>query len=304
MRRVKIILPAAITNIGTGLHSVGLAIGLHTTIEIMERSDTILNVETSGEYAGRYALGFRHPVVLGMSRVFQRMEKTVPGLNVRINNQIPPELGLSVETSFVVAGIVAANNLFGNPYTRQESLTIAAQITGRTDQAVTTMLGGLTTSAMTDQGVIYKSLPVAPLKLVLVAPHIDDYGEKIRAAVPDHVPLRDALHNLSRLPLLLEALRTGDLVLAGQMVDDKLFAPYRRVHIPNFDDVVQVAKQNGAAAVTLCGAGPALLALAKRDHAQIASVMVSAFEDKGIKARSWIVPVDTQGVVISAAQTG
>jgi homoserine kinase len=304
MRRVKVILPAAITNLGTGLHTLGLAIALHTTVEITERNDSSLNVETAGEDAGRYSLGLRHPVVLGMSRIFQRLEKTVLGINVRIENRIPAAMGLGVETAFVVAGIVGANNLFGNPFSRTDVLRMAAEITGRPDQAVTTMLGGLTTSMFREETLLYRSLPIASLKVIIALPQVYDYANRTRAVVPDRIPIRDALHNLSRLPLLVDALRAGDLSLAGQVMDDAIFAPYRLAIIPNFEDIVQVAKLNGAEAITICGSGPAIMALAKDNHPRIASAIVSAFEDIGVKATSWVLPIDTQGVVISAAQTG
>lgn len=303
MRRIKINLPGAITNLGVGVNSIGLGIGMYTTVEISERTDTLLNVETHGEDAGRYSLGLRHPVVLGMSRLFQKLEKTVPGLNILVENRIPAALGLGVETAFVVAGLVAANNLFGNPYSRNDVLNLATRLTGRADQAVTTMIGGLTTSAIIDDKLIYRSLPVAAQKLVITLPQLPDYVERTRRILPDRVPMRDALHNLSRLPLLLEAFRSGDMAFAGQVIEDKLFAPYRLAHIPNIEDIAHVAKLNGAAAITLCGSGPALLTFAKDNHAKIAAVMVSGFEDVGIKAQSWVLPIDTQGLIVSVAQS-
>ncbi|MDX2160325.1 MAG: hypothetical protein SF162_03270 [bacterium] len=304
MRRVKVTLPATITHLGTGLHSLALAVGLHATIEITERTDSALNVETSGEDAGRYALGLRHPVVLGMARVFQKLERAVPGLNVRIESHIPAALGLGLETTFFVAGIIGANNLFGSTFKRADILRIAAHVTGRPDQAVTAMVGGMTASMMQGDEVVYRSLPIAPLKLVIALPHLPGYADKVRLSVPDRVPVRDALHNINRLPLLIDALRQGDVALAGQMMDDRVFAPYRTQFIPNFDDIAQIARLNGASAVTLCGSGPGIVALAAKDHARIADSITAGFEDIGIRAQSWIVPLDTQGVVLSVAQTG
>lgn len=303
MRLVKVILPAAITNIGTGLHTLGLAVSLHTTVRISERQDTALNVETSGDDAGRYSLGLRHPVVLGMSRIFQRLEKTVTGLNISIENQIPTSMGIGVETAFIVAGIVAANNLFNNPFSRTEILQIASKITNRPDQAVTTMLGGLTTSTLQDDKLIYRSLPISPLKVIITLPQLANYAENVRAVVPNRAPIRDALHNINRLPLLLDGLRTGDFDLIGATMDDALFAPYRLAHIPNFEDIAQIAKLNGASIVTICGSGPALLTIAKNNHAQISTAINRAFEDIGVKATGWVLPVDTQGLVVSMAQT-
>lgn len=304
MRRVKVTLPGTITNLGTGLSTLGLAVGLHTTIEVSERTDSLLNVETSGEDAGRYPLGIRHPVILGMSRIFQRLERSVVGINVRVDNHIPTALGLGVETAFFVGGMIAANNLFGSPFARAELLQIASRVTGRADQAVTSMVGGLTASTIIGDTVNYRNFPLSPMKVVLALPILPDYAEKTRAVLPDAPPMRDALHNLSRLPFLIEALKAGDLMMAGKVMDDRLFAPYRAAHIPGYEDVIEIARLNGAASVSLCGSGPTLLALAANQHQKIADVIARTFEDIGISVKTWIVPIDTQGIVLSVAQTG
>jgi homoserine kinase len=64
-----------------------------------------------------------------------------------------------------------------------------------------------------------------------------------------------------------------------------------------------MARRAGALAVSLSGDGPALVAFAESNHRMIATTMELAFENSGIKAKTWIVPIDTQGVVISVAGT-
>ena len=39
------------------------------------------------------------------------------------------------------------------------------------------------------------------------------------------------------------------------------------------------------------------------EHEAIAEGAVQAFSDAGVKARSWVVPLDTQGVVVSVAES-
>jgi homoserine kinase len=143
MRRVRVTLPASITNLGPGLNSLGLALGLHCNVEFTDRDDGALVVETRGEGAGRYALGARHPVVIGMTRVFQHVERAVVGLTVRVDNAIPLASGLGAEAAFLVAGVVGANNLMGSPFKRDALLQFVSGVTRRADHAVTAMLGGL-----------------------------------------------------------------------------------------------------------------------------------------------------------------
>ncbi|MCL4249977.1 MAG: hypothetical protein KJ065_17650 [Anaerolineae bacterium] len=303
MRRIKITLPATITDLGPALGGLGLAVGLYTTIEISERSDDNLHVETEGEDAGRYSVGLRHPVVLGLMRVFQMLEKTVLGLNVRIENQIPHSAGLGVEAIYMVAGIVGANNLLGTPFNRSQILEICAQETSRPNQVTAAILGGLTAAVLDNGKLVYRSLPVETFQLVIVAPDLDEYAEALRDAVPERVLLRDAAANLARVPLLLDALRSGDVHLLDQVADDRLYAPHIREQLPGFHEAVAAARRAGAKSLLLARGG-ILIAFAERDHRQIAQAMQTALQDAGSTVHYWTLPIDRQGIVISVAQTG
>lgn len=300
MRKVKVTLPATVTDFGVGLHGLGLALALHITVELIERTDDQFVVETSGEGAGQYSTGLRHPVVIGLTRVFQRLEQSPSGLTIRADSRIPPNSGLGVEAAFEIAGIIGANNLRGGELSRSDVLTLAAQVT-RADQAAAALLGGLTTSILSDtDGLITRSLPVAALQTVVVVPELDMYAPP---TLPPRVASEDALHDLSRLPLLIEALRTGDHDLLAETISDRLYTPLAQRAIPAFEHVVTIAKRNGASAVAISGGGPALIAFTPADPRPLADALVTAFASSDIKARVWVAPVDRQGVVLSVAQS-
>lgn len=296
MQKIKIRLPAAVTNLGPGLNSLGLALALYTSIEISARNDDSLVVETLGEGAGRFAIGLRHPTVLAMSRVFQRLERAVTGFNVRIENSIPLNSGLGAETAFLLAGVIGANNLLGSVYQRGQIMEIAAQIS-RPESAVTAMLGGLSTSLLEGDHLIYRTLPVASQRVVVILPEITRYA---RPALSERIPSAAVLHNLSRLPLLLQALKEGDHRLLAATLPDAVSVPRLAAQIPGYGAMVTAVKARGASAVTLAGDGPACLIFSEEKRTEsITDAAISALYSEGITARTWAVPIDTQGVVIS-----
>lgn len=303
MRKVKIILPAAITNMGPGIGTLGLALSLHTTVEISERSDNRLVVDTEGEGAGHYSIGLRHPVVLALIRVFQKLERAPPGIHIRISNHIPMSSGLGAEAAFLVAGVIGANNLLGNTFSRTQILEIAAQISDHPTGVLTTLLGGLTTGILDGDTLLYRTLPVSSMKVVVVLPDLEGYSAKKHSLIPERILLSDALFNLNRIPLLVEGLRSGDLKLINRVLGDKLQTPYLSPHIPIYQHVTELARRAGAAAITLSGEGPALVAFAENNHTLLGEIIVTAFANTGVKARSWVLPIDQQGVIISAAQS-
>lgn len=304
MRRVRITLPAAVTGLGPGLDTLGLALNLRLTVEISERQDHQLVVETAGEGAGEYSIGLRHPVVLALIRVFQHFERAPGGLTVHIDNAIPTATGLGAVPAFWLAGIIGGNNLIGSPLKRQDVLELAARAGQPAASLATSMLGGLCTGLMVEDSLLAHTLTAAPLRAILIVPDVADYPTNPADLLPPTYAADAVRFNLERLLPLVEGLRTGNLDTISRTLDDRLHAPCFTPHLPIYDDLRELARRAGGGALTLCGYGPALIAFVKEQHDLIAEAMVVLLRDNDVEARAWIVPIDTQGVVVSISQSG
>jgi homoserine kinase len=299
VRKVKIILPASMTLPG----NLGLALGLYTTIEMTERTDDRFIVDADGEGAGSYGLGLHHPVALGLIRAYQEQERAALGLHIHIHNQIPISAGLGAEAAFYVAGILGGNNLLGGIYSRAQMLEMAALASSAPAQVVASFLGGLTASLMHDGRLIQCALPIQPFQVVIALPDLPKYADATARAVPERVLLSDALNAMQRIPLLMEAFRKGDWKLLAPALENRLRLSYLKPHLPGFDTAIEFASRAGAAATALCGEGPALISFAPKEPARVAAALEFGFQEAGVKARTWTLSVDTQGVVVSVAQS-
>lgn len=303
MRRIRITLPATVTNLGPGLNGLGLAFALRTTVEMSARSDDQLVVEAAGEGAEEFT-ELRHPAVLALMRAFQHMEQALPGVHIRIDNQIPIDSGLGAEAAFTVAGVLGASNLLNRTYTRDDILAMAAQIMGRADGVVTSMLGGLAAGVLCDdESVIYRTFPAKEMQIVVVYPDIRGYEKKLDRALPKTVYLEDALYNLSRVPLIIDAFQQGDLSEVGKLMEDRLQTPALMKYISGYEEVIQAAQTAGAQAISISGEGPAVVAFSDKRHHSIAEAMRRAFKNKRVNARTWVLPIDRQGIVMSMSQS-
>lgn len=303
MRKAKITVPAVSTNLGPGIESLALALGMHVTATLIERSDTRLVIESGGEGHALLPPDCEHPVMYAAVRVFQRLEDAPLGLRVNVRSAIPLQVGLGAEAAMTVAGLVGANSLMGTPLSRDELIAMGMEIIGRPDGVIAAMLGGLTISAADDGRALYRRIEMAaPPKVVVVVPEILDY-DSAQPARSKTVALTDAIYNLGRAPLVTEALRAGDAGLLVQALDDRLLRPSFSKAITGFDAAVAAARTMGADGVTISGEGPALLIFARFNHRRIAAAVEAAFGRHGVSARSWTLPVDTQGVVVTAAET-
>lgn len=301
MQKIKIRLPATLTDFGVGIGHFGLAIGLYTQVELSPRDDERLVVEPYGEGAGEFALALRHPVVLAMMRLFQREERAPLGITLKIHNDIPLNVGLGAEVAFTVAGVLGANNLLGNLYRREELVRLACNISQRPANAITAMLGGLTCYTLTSaEELRYHNLDLTAFKVILAVPKLENYAPP---PYPISAPMPAVLQTLSRLPFFLHAFKQGDPRLLAETLDDPLYTNIVSKGIAGFAHVSEVARLAGALGVMTSGGGTAMVFLAHRAHDRIAEVVEAAFKNLDISARVQVVPLDTQGVVISMMQS-
>lgn len=304
MPKVSVTIPAAVSSLAPGLKTLGLAVSMHAHIELSTRRDDQLELNVRGEGREVLPTGVRHPVVRAATRIFQHKEIAPAGLTVLVENAIPLNIGLDTEAALLVGGMVAANNLTGGGLERDALIEMVLQMGAVPEAVVTSLLGGLNVCASEPEGgVLYNSLEPPPLRIALVVPDLPDYAEQTANVLPEQVSLADALYNLSRLPFVLQALLDADFDLLRRTLRDHLAEPAYRPFIPGYDQVMQAAQKAGAAAVTLAGQGPALIAFAPYNHSLIASAMVEAFQKAGVTScRYWTLGLDAQGVTISVAE--
>lgn len=298
MHKISVSVPAVCTNLGPGYDVLGLALNLRTTVEMALREDDRFAIQVRGEGEDRLPEDLYNPAMMAAITLFQTLERAPAGLSVMCASRIPLDAGLGARVALAVGGLMAANNLLGSPLSREGLIALAGRLSGRPEAVVAAMRGGLSVCSASGD-LLYRTLDIEPLLVVLAIPDLPLYPQRGRDDLPQVVPLGDAVHNIGRALLVVEALRDGDFELLGEALSDHLHEPYRRADIPGYHAVVEAACRAGASGVALCGAGPAMAAFAAREHAAVEQAMADAFERAGVPARTLTVAVDTQGVVIN-----
>ncbi len=282
MLKVKVTVPASCVGLVPGADMLGLALGLHDTLEFSIRADTQFVIEANGDYPA----SLRHPAMKAAVALFQRFERAPAGFSVSINSRIPVGCGLGDYAALTVGGLVAANNLIGTPLKREQVAEMAVALTGQPAPVVTSLFGGLTATVAGDK-LLFRRLDTSAQKMILALPS--------EMKKPDAKPDRAAFAALSgRTALLIEAFRKNDMTLLADLLRD---ATAQAARLPG--GVEAAARKAGALGVAWCGEGPALLAFATGNHREIEAEMQRALG--GTKARTWLVNLDTQGVSVSVS---
>lgn len=290
---IKIRVPATSANLGPGFDSLGLALDIWNEISF-EPADKI-TYQVTGEGIEKFNKTPKNPLTKAYAHLYKLCGKQLQGANISSHNEILVSSGLGSSAAAIVAGLFGANEELGNPLTKIELLNTAAELEGHPDNVAPALLGGLVVSVTTQAEIIAKRYEMPELVVVIVKPNVEWPTRIARAVLPRSVSRTDAIFNIGRAALVVNALREGDLTLLQIVMDDRIHQPYRLKHIAGGMTAYKVAKRFGAAA--LSGAGPSIISFVPAENAGKAKTDIqSAFEERGIEARGLITRPSNLGI--------
>jgi homoserine kinase len=289
---LKIGVPATTANLGPGFDCLALTLDLWNEAEIEPAAD--FRVEVTGEGSTQLPTNETNLVIRAYIRCLESQGLTRPGgLHICMTNRIPIGSGLGSSASAVVMGILAANNLHELRMGMDEMIRLAAAMEGHADNASAAMLGGLVVLAQ-DEAVIYQRYEIPPIQTVVLVPDFRFSTQEARAALPATISYQDAVFNLGRVPLVVQAIREGDRNLLFRMMQDRLHEPYRVKLIPGAAEALAEARRNGVAAA-LSGAGPGVIVFFSAEDDALVNSMEGCFIHAGLEVRVLRVATCLQG---------
>ena len=234
---ITIKVPATSANLGPGFDTLGLALDLWNETEWVTdgEADEQIVVSIEGEGAGKISQGKDNLIVEAAMKLAELAGKELPAFKLSCVNHIPMSSGLGSSSAAILTGMLGADTLLGEPFSRNEILKIAAEMEGHADNVSAALLGGLTLSSVdvAEDKVIVRQIPIGmDLHVTVVLPDFHLPTKEARAALPKQYSMKDVVHNISHAALVLEAFRCGDLRLLREAMTDTLHQPYRMKLIP------------------------------------------------------------------------
>ncbi len=262
---VRVKIPATTANLGPGFDTMGMALNLYN--EIILKEDTGFSIFVEGEGAKFVSVEKDNLVYQAVEKVFEKINYHASGLHISIKNEIPVSRGLGSSAAAIVGGLVAANELTGKQLSAQEILNMANEMEGHPDNVAPALLGGLVISSMVGEEPVCFSVHLNEnWSTVVFIPDTPLSTQKAREVMPREVSLKDAVFNVSKVAMMTAGFVSGDLVLAGRMMEDRLHQPYRMPLIRGAKEILSVAKQAGAYGSAISGAGSTLIAFCEKDR--------------------------------------
>ncbi len=250
-RRRLVRVPASSANLGPGYDVLAAALSLQLELE----------VEETGEFSVE-APGVEVPLDRSnlCVKAFESLH-SADGITFRIKSEIPLARGLGSSASAIVAGLFAAEHLYELALSRDQMVEKAAEIEGHPDNVAAAIHGGFVVCARGESGRLTTARFDAPggIEGVLAIPAEDMPTTEAREAIPEQVPLAEAVANIGASSLLVLGLQRGDLNLVQAGLIDRIHQPRRAELYPRSMELVEAANELGAIGATISGAGPTVL---------------------------------------------
>ncbi|HYH53811.1 MAG TPA: homoserine kinase [Solirubrobacterales bacterium] len=250
-RRRLVRVPASSANLGPGYDAMAAAMAMHLELEVEEAGEFSFDTGGLAVSEGRDNL---------IVRAFEAL-RPADGIAFRLRSEIPLTRGLGSSSAAIVAGLFAADHLYELALSKEEMLARATAIEGHPDNVAAAIYGGFVVCGIGEDGAPTAARfdPPEGLEGIVVIPPDEVSTELAREAIPDQVPLADAVANVSAAAMLVLGLRSSDLDLLSRGLDDHLHQPRRRHLYPRSMEIVDSARELGALGATISGAGPTVL---------------------------------------------
>lgn len=281
MSAIRVRVPASSANLGPGFDVLAVALGRHLELEVAE----------TGRFGIVTDMNLRRDRENLIVRAFERIHPA-DDFEFRVSSTIPLSGGFGSSAAGVVAGLLAAEHMFG---AGGDVLAAATEIEGHADNVGASLRGGI---VICDGVAVHRIDVPAGLEAVMVVPGRAVRTAQARAALPNDVPLVDAVSNVASVSKLVLGVSRGDLELVAAGLGDRLHQPYRAHLYPRSAEVVRLAPAIGALGATISGAGPTVLVWTTTDDAERIAETLQGDADGW--AEVFRVPFEQEGASVSS----
>ena len=285
MSTIRVAAPATTANLGPGYDCLGMALDIWNTIDVDPLpSGEAPSVSISGEGAGELEEDTGNLVYRSMDFLFRELGRPMPPVRVHCNNEIPLARGLGSSAAAIAGGLAAANALADGEFSSRDLLEMAATIEGHPDNVAAAVMGGLQL-VVTEESTLY-TVPVsvpAEIHAVVYIPEVRIATADARAVLPQELSVADAVHNMSRVALLVAGMATNHPEYLAVATQDKLHQPYRQPLFPAMKLLMKAAMDAGALGAFLSGSGSTVLALTRGREMTVAYEMAEAARQTAVE---------------------
>ncbi|HEV2386480.1 MAG TPA: homoserine kinase [Candidatus Acidoferrales bacterium] len=291
-----IVVPATSANLGCGFDCAALALNLYLKVRGRLAPGPGFRIAYQGADPERVPLDDSNLVARAACHAARAVGAEIAGGEIEIDNGIPLAAGFGSSAAAIVAGILLAARQFGRPSDPETIVALAAELEGHPDNVAGAYHGGLVLAAQEESGRVRVARAAVPqdLDFIAVVPAFAMPTERARAVLPAAYPRPDAVANLQRVALLAATCFSGEFQLDPELFRDRLHQPYRAPLVPGLEACFRL-RHPDLLGVFLSGAGSSVLAIARRNAAEIGRLLCDEFARHGLAAEVRLLKAENRG---------
>lgn len=276
------VVPASIANLGAGFDALAVAVQLYLRVRVTE-----VGAGGRGVVRSRFdgvALEGEDYVARSITSLAAREGVDFPALDLEVASDIPMQSGLGSSAAATIAGLRVYDALVAGEV--RDLIQEGTAFEGHPDNIAAALLGGLATGCVCDDGrVIAGSVPwPTRVRFVAATPETRVKTSDARQVLPSTISREDAIFNLQRVALLLQAVQFDRPELLREAVRDRWHQPYRTALVPGLAEALALEHPD-LVGVCLSGAGPTVVALAVGSIDDIRGALGGIYSRLGLPCR-------------------
>jgi homoserine kinase len=261
--------PSSTANLGPGFDVFGLALdAFFDEIELSKKKQKGISIISKNKIPINPEKNTAGLVVKAMQKKF----KIKDGLEIKIRKGVPAGFGIGSSAASAAATAIAFDELYKLNLDKNSLVRFAGEGEKASagsihyDNVAASVLGGFVI-VRTDPFDVIKIKAPTDLVLCLAIPKLAIPAKKTkvsRSVIPKKIKISDSIKNLSYAAAIVAGFVKKDTDIIGRSIKDVIIEPARKHMIPGFNHVKKNALTAGALGVTISGAGPSVIAFAKK----------------------------------------
>jgi len=284
VKSVTVRAPCSTANLGPGFDVFGLALdAFYDEVTVTKKPKSFgIKIVSSDDIPLDPKKNTAGLVAKSMIKIMESQGYSSDGIEISIKKNIPAGYGLGSSAASAAACAIGMKKLLrmGGLFDEDQLLyhagsgEKASAGTVHYDNVAASLYGGFVIVnpyyKISDNfagSISIRSLPVpSSLRVVVAIPKISVPKQKTKASrsvLPKSVKFSDATQNLAFATTMVVELGRGgnpNMLRFAENIRDVIIEPARKKMIPGFDEVKKNALRAGAAACTISGAGPSVIA--------------------------------------------
>jgi len=311
-KAISVFAPVSIGNVSVGFDNLGLAVNpidgllLGDLVQIKLSSNNENSLNCQGKYQSILPENKEENIIwlclIEFNKHYSKNGGDLQFVELTLTKDIPICSGLGSSACSVVAGLVALNEFYQNPFSENELLEMMGRIEGNIsggihyDNVAPCYLGGLQLMIGLEDS-ISQSIPTFDdCYWVIAYPDIKVSTKMAREILPDSYPMNEVIQSSRLLAGFIDASHRQNKQQAFSLLKDIVAEPYRTKLLTNFDSTKEMLLQEGCLSVGISGSGPTLFAVC--DSIDIAEKAKTVFKANYIQSGEGFVHIcktDKQG---------